>query len=101
MDEKSRCKMPKKESVMVKGNELVKVIADLARQNDVGKVCLIYEKRRLFEIPFITGDPTAPANVVKGPLLAAINAVATLVNECTVEVEREEKKEKKKTAKIA
>lgn len=92
--------MPKKESFTTKGSELVRAIEDLARQDDVGKVCLIYEKRRLFEIPFITGDPSAPANVVKGPLLAALNAVAALVNECTVEVEREEKKEKKKAAKL-
>jgi hypothetical protein len=84
--------MPKKENFTTKGSELVKAIEDLARQDDVGKVCLIYERRRLFEIPFITGDPSAPANVVKGPLLAALNAVAALVSECTVEVEREEKK---------
>jgi hypothetical protein len=93
--------VPKKESFITRGGELVRAIEDLARQDDVGKVCLIYERRSLFEIPFITGDPTAPANIIKGPLLAAINAVAALVDECTVEVEREEKKEKKKASKSA
>jgi hypothetical protein len=33
--------------------------------------------------------------VLKEPLLAALNAFGTLVNECTVEVERAEKKEEK------
>jgi hypothetical protein len=84
--------MPKKESITVKGGELVRTVEDLAKQDDVARVCLIYERRRLFEIPFIIGDPAAPANIIKGPLLAAINAVATLVNECTVEVERADKK---------
>lgn len=93
--------MAKKESFTVKGSELVHAVEDLAKQNDVGKVCLIYERRRLFEIPFITGDPSAPANIIKGPLLAAINAVGALVNECTVEVEREEKKEAKEKKKAA
>jgi len=91
--------MPKNESILVKGSELVRAIGDLIRQNDVGKICIKYERRRLLEIPLLAGDPSAPANVLKGPLLAALNAFGALADECTIEVERREKKEKKKDAK--
>ncbi len=85
--------MPRTETITVKGSEFVQAIRDLFRQNDVGKVCVLYERKRLFEIPLITGDPSAPANILKDPLLAALNAFSTLVDECTIEVERVEKKE--------
>ena len=85
--------MPRTESITVKGNEFVQAIRDLFKQNDVGKVCVVYERRRILEIPLISGDPSAPANVLKDPLLAALNAFSALVDECTIEVERVEKKE--------
>jgi hypothetical protein len=96
MSLKDRCGMPKKESITVKGSQLVQAVRDLIRQNDEGKICISYEKRRLLEIPFLAGDPSAPANVLKGPLLAALNAFGALADECTIDVESREKKEKKK-----
>jgi hypothetical protein len=46
-------------------------------------------------VPLLAGDPSAPANVLGEPLLAALNAFGALVNECTVKVKRAEKKEEK------
>jgi hypothetical protein len=39
-------------------------------------------------LPLETGDPASPATMLKAPVLAAINAFSTLVNECTIEVEK-------------
>ena len=79
------------ESITVRGKELVQVIKDLIKRGDVGKVCIVYEKRRLLEIPLMVGDPSAPAEIIKGPLLAALNAFGTLANECTLELEHADK----------
>jgi len=37
-----------------------------------------------------TEDPASPANALAAPVLAAIRAFGSLVNECTVEVEKVE-----------
>lgn len=87
--------MAARESITVKGRDLVQAIRDLIQQDDVGRVCITYERRRLLEIPLLVGDPSAPANVLKGPLLAALNAFGALANECTLEVERVKKEEQK------
>lgn len=83
--------MAKKERMVVKGNRLVEVIRELVNRGDARKVCLINEEKHLLDIPISTEDPASPANVIAAPVLAAIRAFGSLVNECTVEVEKKEK----------
>ena len=45
----------------------------------------------------IIGDPAASASVLVTPVLAALNAFATLVTDCTIEVEKVSNKRKKRT----
>ena len=45
-------------------------------------------KKHLLDIPISTEDPASVANVLEAPVLAAIRAVGSLLNECTVEVEK-------------
>lgn len=78
------------------GHDLVDHIKFLARRGDVRRVCLLDEERSMLEIPMMTGDPASPATVLKAPVLAAIKAFSTLVNECTVEVEEAEKASREK-----
>ena len=80
--------MHQKESIRVRGSELVETVKGLLRQNTIGRLCIRYEENRAFEITLMAGDPSAPANVLKEPVLAAINALGALANECTIEVER-------------
>ncbi len=87
--------MAKKERTVVKGNRLVEAIRELTNRGDARKVCLISEEKHLLDIPISTEDPASPANAIAAPVLAAIRAFGSLVNECTVEVERVEKPEKK------
>ena len=74
----------------VSGNRLVRAIEGLVQQGDVRRVCLLDEERSVLEVPLNVGDPAAPATALRAPVLAAIRAYATLVNECTVEVETTE-----------
>jgi len=76
-----------KQRFRVSGNRLLRAIEELVRRGDVRRVCLLDEERTVLEIPLNVGDPAAPATVLRAPVIAAIRAFGTLVNECTVEVE--------------
>jgi hypothetical protein len=87
--------MAKKERVKVKGNRLVDTITELVRRGDSRRVCILNEEKHLLDIPLTTKDPASPANMLEAPVLAAIRAVGSLLNECTVEVEKVEPAHKK------
>ena len=80
--------MPEKDRFTVAGRDLVKTVKRLILSGDSRRVCLIHEQKRLLEIPATVGDPASPAAVLAAPVLAALNAFAALVTECTVEVEK-------------
>jgi len=44
----------------------------------------------LIDVPLTVGVPVAAAAVLAAPVLAALGAIAALVTECTIEVERVE-----------
>jgi hypothetical protein len=44
------------------------------------------------EIPLSVGEPAAALGILALPVLAALGAFAALVTECTIEVEKVEKK---------
>ena len=83
--------MTARERFRIAGNKLAHTIQQLALRGDVRRVCIIEEESSILEIPMTLGDPAAPANILKAPILAAIRAYGTLVNECTVEIEKEDK----------
>jgi hypothetical protein len=86
--------MARKERMVVKGNRLVEAIRELVSRGDARRVCLVNEEKHLLDIPLTTKDPASPANAIEAPVLAAIRAFGSLVNECVVEVEREGKPKK-------
>jgi hypothetical protein len=79
--------MAKKNRLTVAGQKLAHTIEQLISRGDVRRVCIMDEEKALLEVPVALGDPAAPAAVLKAPVLAAIKAFGTLVNECTIEVE--------------
>ena len=89
--------MPEKDRFTVAGRDLVETVKRLILSGDSRRVCLIHEQKRLLEIPATVGDPASPAAVLAAPVLAALNAFASLVTECTVEVEKVEDTGKHKT----
>jgi hypothetical protein len=89
--------MAQKEKMVVKGNRLVEAIQQLVKRGDSRRICLINEEKHLLDIPITTSDPASPANLLEAPVLAAIRAFSSLINECTIEVEKAENAPKKKT----
>ena len=78
----------------VAGNRLAHTVQELVGRGDVRRVCILDEEKSLLEIPITLGDPVSPATILKAPVLAAIRAFGTLVNECTIEIESAERERK-------
>jgi len=82
--------MSTKERFTVSGRNLVEKVKELVHQGNIRRVRLIHEEKPLIDIPLSIGAPAAAVVVLAAPLLAALVAIAALVKECTVEIEKEE-----------
>lgn len=75
------------ETVDVKGDDLLAKIKEIVHEGNVRRITITdKEGRRLLEIPLTVGV----VGVVLLPVFAAVGALAALVAECTIEVERVE-----------
>ncbi len=84
-----------KERFTVSGSELVGKVKQLIHEGNIKKVRLVHKEKTLMEIPLSVGAPVAAVGIIAAPVLAAVGAVAALVTECTIEVERVEKPKEK------
>lgn len=75
----------KKERFTVKGEQLLKKVRELIREGNVRRISITDKKgRTVVELPVTVGVIGAAL----APMLAAIGAVAALLTECTITVER-------------
>ena len=79
-----------KEKFTVDGSQLVEKVKELIHQGNIRRVRLLHKGRPLIDIPLTVGVPVAAAAVLTAPVLAAVGAIAALVTECTIEIERVE-----------
>ncbi len=82
--------MVDKERFAVSGSNLVEKVKELVHQGNIRRVRLIHEEKALIDIPLSVGVPAAAVAVLAAPLLAALAAIAALVKECTIEIEKVE-----------
>lgn len=76
------------ESFKVNGEELLKKVKELINEGNIRKISIIdKDGKTLIVLPLTVGILGA----VLAPMLAAVGAVAALVTECTIKVERAEK----------
>lgn len=75
-----------KETFIVKGEQLLKKIQDLIEEGNVRKIT-IQDKtgKEIMSFPLTIGV----VGTVLAPVLAAVGALAALISECTISVERE------------
>jgi hypothetical protein len=76
----------RKEEILVRGNELVEKIKEMARKGNVTRIRVKQDDKVLVEIPVTAGVVGA----LLAPQLAIIGAVAALISKCTLEIERME-----------
>jgi hypothetical protein len=72
----------------VSGDELVAKVKQLIHEGNIRRVRVRQGDRVLLEMPLSIGAPVAAVGVLAAPVLAALGALAALVTECTVEVEK-------------
>ena len=77
-----------KESIQIQGEKVLNKVKELVKEGNVRKIS-IHEKdgKELMSFPLSIGVVGA----VFAPVLAAVGALAALIGECSITVEREEK----------
>ncbi len=83
--------MVTKEKFTISGDKLVEKVKQLIREGNIRRVRIIHKEKTVFEIPLTVGAPATVAVILVAPVLAALGALAALVTECTIEVEKVEK----------
>ncbi len=81
-----------KEKFTVSANELVDKVKQLIHAGNIRRIRLIHKDNTLFEIPLTVGVPVVALGIIVAPILAAVAAVAAIVTECTIEVEKADNK---------
>lgn len=76
--------------IKLAGNQLVDKVRDLIEEGNVRRIVLKKDERVLFELPLTVGVGAGAAAVLVSPVLAALGAVAALVTDITLVVERDE-----------
>lgn len=78
----------KEETFKVRGENLLKKVKELIKEGNVRRITIKDKNgKNLIEFPLTIGVVGA----VIAPVLAAVGAIAALLTECTISVEREEK----------
>jgi hypothetical protein len=72
------------ESFKVAGGQLVDAVKKLLQEGNIRRVIIKQDQRTIAEFPLTVGVIGA----VFAPILAAVGALAAVLTECTVEVER-------------
>jgi hypothetical protein len=85
--------MAKKERFTVSGDQLLGKVKQLIHEGNIRRVRIIHKDRTMLEVPLTIGAPAAAIGILAAPVLAAIGALAALVTECTIEVERVDEKD--------
>jgi len=76
-----------RETINAKGHELLEQIRNIIAEGNVRRIIVRHNHHVIAEFPLTAGV----IGVVLAPMLAAIGAIAALVTDCTIEVEREGK----------
>jgi hypothetical protein len=81
-----RMKENQRETFEVRGEELITKVKELIKQGNVRQISILNKEGKvLIALPLTVGV----VGVLLAPTLAAIGAVAALVSECTIKVERQ------------
>ena len=75
---------PRRESMQVKGGQLIDRIKELIEEGNVRRIVVKHEDREVVEFPLTVGV----VGTLLAPQLAAVGALAALLTECTIEIER-------------
>lgn len=73
------------ETIQVKGNELLEKVKELIKEGNVRKMTILdKDDHVILSVPMTAGV----VGVIIAPVLAAVGAVAALITDCTIKVDR-------------
>lgn len=75
------------ETIKVKGGQLVDKVKEVIEEGNVRRIVVKQEDRTVAEFPLTVGV----VGTVLAPVLAAVGAIAALLTDCKIEVERVKK----------
>ncbi len=78
-----------KETICIDGGQLLDRVRELVREGNVRHISIRQDERVIVEFPLTIGV----AGAVLAPMLVAVGAIAALVTNCSIEIEREAPKE--------
>jgi len=81
------------EEIKVEGSQLVGKVKELAREGRVRKISIVKDGRVLADFPLYIGLGGSLAAVMLAPTIAAVGAIAALVTDVTVRIERKHSEE--------
>jgi hypothetical protein len=76
------------ETIKIESDQLVNKVKELIQEGNVRRIVIKHGDHTVAEFPLSIGVVAA----VFAPILAAVGAIAALVKDCKIEVERVEKK---------
>ena len=82
----------RKEEFKVDGTELLKKVREIIKEGNARRIIIKHEGKTLLEVPLTIGVAGVAALTILAPVLVAIGAIAGLVTQCTLIVEKVEKK---------
>jgi hypothetical protein len=74
------------ETIAVEGSQLIDKVKQLIHEGNVRHITIKQDERIIVEFPLTIGV----VGVVLAPVLAAVGALAALLTDCTIEIERVE-----------
>jgi len=78
------------ERFKVTGDELLAKVRKLIHEGNIRTVRIIRDEKVIMELPLTVGASAATLTILMAPVLAALGALAALITECTIEVEKVE-----------
>ncbi len=90
--------MPTSEKYTISSDEVVQKVKQLIHEGNIRRVRIIHKGNTVLEMPLTVGAPAAAIGIMAAPFLAALGAFAALVTECTLEVEKVDDTQSKKSS---
>ena len=78
------------QEIKLAGNQLVDKLREVIEEGNVRRIVIKKDERVLFELPLTVGVGAGAAAVLVSPILAVVGAVAALVSDVTLVVERDD-----------
>jgi hypothetical protein len=63
-------------------------VKEIIQEGNVRRIRLIHADRNLIDIPLTVGASAAAVTVLAAPVLIALGALAAVLTECTLEIEK-------------